>query len=134
MVSIPFSSYYAIACQLLDHMLVFIYLAYSMMALLYETVPTFEDTWIECLVILVVTAWPLRTVASETEKSGPELQDTGIPKHQTRPPRPGDCTIISRSWHALVLCNSSFTTPNRCLNTARWLLKLGRVIKTGEGY
>src|SRR5213078_2329412 len=33
----------------LDHMLAFIYLAYSMMALLYETVPTFEETWIECL-------------------------------------------------------------------------------------
>ena len=33
----------------LDHMLAFIYLAYSMMALLYETVPAFEDTWIECL-------------------------------------------------------------------------------------
>ncbi|KAK4119938.1 hypothetical protein N657DRAFT_244275 [Parathielavia appendiculata] len=33
----------------LDHMLTFIYMAYSMMALLYETVPTFEDTWIECL-------------------------------------------------------------------------------------
>ncbi|KAI9790956.1 MAG: hypothetical protein M1833_001730 [Piccolia ochrophora] len=33
----------------LDHMLYFIYLAYSMMALLYETVPAFEDTWIECL-------------------------------------------------------------------------------------
>ncbi|KAJ0363070.1 hypothetical protein COL26b_013102 [Colletotrichum chrysophilum] len=33
----------------LEHMLNFIYLAYSMMALLYETVPTFEDTWIECL-------------------------------------------------------------------------------------
>jgi hypothetical protein len=32
-----------------DHMLAFIYLAYSMMALLYETVPTFEDTWIECI-------------------------------------------------------------------------------------
>jgi hypothetical protein len=31
----------------LEHMLAFIYLAYSMMALLYETVPTFEDTWIE---------------------------------------------------------------------------------------
>ncbi len=28
----------------LEHMLSFIYLAYSMMALLYETVPTFEDT------------------------------------------------------------------------------------------
>ncbi|TGO07446.1 hypothetical protein BTUL_0275g00080 [Botrytis tulipae] len=32
-----------------DHMLAFIYLAYSMVALLYETVPAFEDTWIECL-------------------------------------------------------------------------------------
>lgn len=33
----------------LDHMLTFIYMAYSIMALLYETVPAFEDTWIECL-------------------------------------------------------------------------------------
>ncbi|PSR90756.1 hypothetical protein BD289DRAFT_430456 [Coniella lustricola] len=33
----------------LEHMLTFIYLAYSMMALLYETVPAFEDTWVECL-------------------------------------------------------------------------------------
>lgn len=33
----------------LDYMLAFIYLAYQMMALLYETVPAFEDTWIECL-------------------------------------------------------------------------------------
>ncbi|PCD21444.1 hypothetical protein AU210_016406 [Fusarium oxysporum f. sp. radicis-cucumerinum] len=33
----------------LEHMLTFIYFAYSMMALLYETVPAFEDTWIECL-------------------------------------------------------------------------------------
>ncbi|KAK3366678.1 hypothetical protein B0T24DRAFT_651219 [Lasiosphaeria ovina] len=33
----------------LEHMLSFIYLAYSMMALLYQTVPAFEDTWIECL-------------------------------------------------------------------------------------
>lgn len=33
----------------LEHMLTFIYLAYSMVALLYETVPTFEETWIECL-------------------------------------------------------------------------------------
>lgn len=35
--------------QSLEHMLAFIYIAYSMMALLYETVSTFEDTWIECL-------------------------------------------------------------------------------------
>ena len=33
----------------LGHMLEFICIAYSMMALLYETVPSFEDTWIECL-------------------------------------------------------------------------------------
>ncbi|RYP51398.1 hypothetical protein DL768_003267 [Monosporascus sp. mg162] len=33
----------------LEHMITFIYLAYSMMALLYETVTASEDTWIECL-------------------------------------------------------------------------------------
>ncbi|KAI9774150.1 MAG: hypothetical protein M1840_005243 [Geoglossum simile] len=33
----------------LEHMLSFIYLAHSMMAPLFETVPTFEDVWIECL-------------------------------------------------------------------------------------
>jgi len=33
----------------LDHMLAFLYIAYAMMALLYETIPSFEDTWVECL-------------------------------------------------------------------------------------
>jgi hypothetical protein len=33
----------------LDHMLAFIYLAYSMITLFFETVPAFEETWIECL-------------------------------------------------------------------------------------
>ena len=33
----------------LDHKLAFVYLAYSMMALLMESVPSFEETWIECL-------------------------------------------------------------------------------------
>ena len=33
----------------LEYMLAFIYLAYRMMSLLYETVPAFESTWIECL-------------------------------------------------------------------------------------
>ncbi|KAJ8067032.1 hypothetical protein OCU04_004412 [Sclerotinia nivalis] len=33
----------------LDYMVAFISLAYSMMALLYETVPAFENIWIECL-------------------------------------------------------------------------------------
>ena len=30
-------------------MLTFIYTAYAIMALLYKTVPAFEETWIECL-------------------------------------------------------------------------------------
>lgn len=33
----------------LDHMLTFIYMAYAMMTLLLESVPDFEETWIECL-------------------------------------------------------------------------------------
>lgn len=33
----------------LEHMLSFVYLAYSMMASLEETVPDFLETWIECL-------------------------------------------------------------------------------------
>jgi hypothetical protein len=33
----------------LDHMLTFIYMAYAMMTLLLESVPAFEETWIECL-------------------------------------------------------------------------------------
>ncbi|KAJ4130695.1 hypothetical protein NW768_006233 [Fusarium equiseti] len=33
----------------LEHMLTFLYPAYSMMALLYATMPAFEDTWIGCL-------------------------------------------------------------------------------------
>jgi hypothetical protein len=33
----------------LEHMVMFIYLAYAIVALTYETVPAFEDTWIECL-------------------------------------------------------------------------------------
>src|SRR5690606_32888585 len=32
-----------------EHMQSFIYLAYSMMALLYETVSSYKETWIECL-------------------------------------------------------------------------------------
>ncbi|KAK5459656.1 hypothetical protein LTS15_003785 [Exophiala xenobiotica] len=33
----------------LEHMLSFVYLAYQMMGLLMESVPTFHETWIECL-------------------------------------------------------------------------------------
>ena len=33
----------------LEYLLTFIYIAYSMIALLYETASKFQDTWIECL-------------------------------------------------------------------------------------
>ena len=33
----------------LDHMLAFVYLSYSMLGLLKESVPGFEETWVECL-------------------------------------------------------------------------------------
>ncbi|OXV11771.1 hypothetical protein Egran_00468 [Elaphomyces granulatus] len=33
----------------LEHMLTFIYMSYSMMTLLLESVPSFKETWIECL-------------------------------------------------------------------------------------
>ena len=36
-------------------MFAFMYIAYSIMALFYETVPAFEDTWIECLAMLIHT-------------------------------------------------------------------------------
>ncbi|CAK7273454.1 hypothetical protein SEPCBS57363_005661 [Sporothrix epigloea] len=32
-----------------EYMITFIYMAYQMVGVLYETVPAFEDTWIECL-------------------------------------------------------------------------------------
>ena len=35
--------------ELLEPMLAFIYIAYSMMPLLFEVVSSFEETWIECL-------------------------------------------------------------------------------------
>jgi hypothetical protein len=51
----------------LDYILAFIYLAYFMMDLLYETVPAFEDTWIECLGDLRRHLRPSRPIVSEIE-------------------------------------------------------------------
>jgi hypothetical protein len=51
-------------CRLQMTILSPVYLAYSMMALLYETVrPAFEDTWIECLADLGL----YRTVIEEDD-------------------------------------------------------------------
>lgn len=46
-------SFFKIMChwlsESLNHMLTFIHIVYFMMALLYETLSAFENTWIECL-------------------------------------------------------------------------------------
>ncbi|PVH80202.1 hypothetical protein DL98DRAFT_549272 [Cadophora sp. DSE1049] len=57
----------------LDNMLAFIYLVYSMMALLHETVPVFEDTWIECLGDLdrEVWTWVARQCYSKAADNAP---------------------------------------------------------------
>lgn len=53
------------------YMLAFIYIAYSMMALLYETVPAFEDTWIvrdhpHCLDALVLVVTQVRRLRHQS--------------------------------------------------------------------
>lgn len=53
-----------------DDFLSFIHLAYSMTASLYETVPAFEDIWIQCLVILAVIVWQLKTTIFAIGKNG----------------------------------------------------------------
>jgi hypothetical protein len=53
----------------LDYMLSFIFIAYSVIALLFETVPAFEDTWIECIGDLGPTGLPSRII-SATKRYG----------------------------------------------------------------
>jgi hypothetical protein len=118
----------------LEHLLTFIYLAYSMMALLYETVPTFEDTWIECLgdlgryrlvnagysspppwrvnVLRWVKGWRLRMMISETVRCGPRFPSIGFPKHPKRRLQPAASIITSIYSQDQMPCNSCSITPN----------------------
>jgi len=63
----------------LEHMLTFIYLAYAMMALLYETVPAFKDTWIECL--------------GDLGRYRMAIEDNNIRDHEV-------WTAVSRGWYS----------------------------------
>lgn len=63
----------------LEHMLTFIYLAYSMMALLYETVPAFEDTWIEWL--------------GDLSRYRMAIEDEDLHDRET-------WTLVSREWYS----------------------------------
>lgn len=62
----------------LDFMLAFVYLAYQMVALLYETVPSFEITWIECL--------------GDLGRYRMAIEDKDIQNRET-------WTEVSRSWY-----------------------------------
>ncbi|KAI0154940.1 hypothetical protein GGR57DRAFT_100675 [Xylariaceae sp. FL1272] len=66
----------------LDHMMELIYLAYSMMAFLYETVPAFEDTWIECL--------------GDLGRYRGKIEDEDIPDREVWP-------LASKHWYSHVL-------------------------------
>ena len=63
-----------------DQMITFIYLAYGMMALLYETVSAFEDTWIECL--------------GDLARYRMAIEDNDIKDRET-------WTGVARSWYSL---------------------------------
>jgi hypothetical protein len=63
-----------------DHMLVSVYLAYSMMAFLMESIPSFLETWIKCLGDLADTRWPLKKPTIEIEKYGQVWPECGIAK------------------------------------------------------
>jgi hypothetical protein len=71
-----------------DHMLAFIYTAYSMMALLYETVPAFEDTWIECL--------------GDLARYRMAIEDVDVKDRET-------WTQVARHWYSLASDKASTT-------------------------
>ena len=63
-----------------DQMLTFIYMAYGLMALLYETVTAFEDTWVECL--------------GDLARYRMAIEDSDIKDRET-------WTGVARSWYSL---------------------------------
>ncbi|KAJ6436628.1 telomerase-binding protein EST1A [Purpureocillium lavendulum] len=72
----------------MEHMLTFIYTAYSMMTLLYDTVPAFEDTWIECL--------------GDLGRYRMAIEDDDIRDRET-------WTGVSRHWYSMAADNSPTT-------------------------
>jgi hypothetical protein len=87
-------------------MLAFIYLVYSMMALLCETVPTFEDTWNECLGDLGRYRMAIEEITFEVERCGPESRDIGIRRLMIKAQIPEDFIIILHFWPDQTLFNS----------------------------
>lgn len=70
-----------------DQMLTFIYLAYGMMALLYETVAAFRDVWVECL--------------GDLARYRMAIEETDVKDRET-------WTNVARSWY----CKASDKAPS----------------------
>lgn len=75
----------------LDHVLAFIYIAYGIMALLHDIVPTFEDTWIECLGDL---ARYRMAIKADVHNDSPKLDLRGLGASKISPKEPKTRTII----------------------------------------
>lgn len=75
-----------------EYMLAFIYLAYQMIALLHETVPSFTDTWIQCLGDLA----RYRMAVKSDDWNGWQLgiDDLAYSDHQPRTTSPN--SVLSR--------------------------------------
>jgi len=78
-------------------MLAFIYLAYLMMALLYETVPALEDIWVECLGDL-----GQHRMAIEDDDIRDREVWTGVPRHWYLKIS-GEDPITGRLYHHLAI-------------------------------
>ena len=90
-------------------------MAYSIIALLYETVRTFKDTWVECLgdlsryrMAIEDDNQRVRDTWTNVSRCWYSLASDRAPT--TRPP-PVDCTILLSAHHAesLPLCNEGLS-------------------------
>ena len=92
----------------LDHMLAFIYIAYSMMALPYETVSTFEDTWIECL-------GDLSRYRMAIEDNGPRDREvwSNVAKYWYN--KPSDNFRMDRLYHHFAILARPYTSEQLSL-------------------
>ena len=95
----------------LEHMLAFIYIAYSMMALLYETVPAFEDTWIECLGDL----GRYRMAVEDCEPKDREVW-SGVARYWYGKASDKNPTV-GRLYHHLAILARPYTLEQLCLYT-----------------
>lgn len=83
--------------QSLEYMLAFIYKSYNMLTVLLETVPVFEDTWIECLGDLARYRWSLHQDCSKEQTEWGRIARSWYQKKAMRSPH------IGRLYHRLAI-------------------------------